>query len=190
MIIDLLAVLVLAWIVLIGHGIGGFRTLLWLSVFVGTISAAEWAAPWIQLFRQDSTYQNVILNHLRNLLAPVRPVSVDKMRILTVFNQRNSIFLSLYRQSYAIMYAFSVAFGLFMAIRIFSNVWPDQLARKGQQRIGGWLGMLAGFYVVLEMVRGIAILSYWSHASELNSILRASLLIHLWTLIYRNGILS
>ncbi|KUO96542.1 hypothetical protein [Ferroacidibacillus organovorans] len=190
MIIDLMGVLILAWATLIGYGIGGYRILLWLSVFVGTISAVEWATPWLQLFRQDYSYQQVILRYLRNLLAPDRPASAGKFGILAVFSQKNHTLISLYRQSYAIMYAISVAFGLFMAIRIFSNVWPDQLARKGQQSIGGWLGLFVGLYMVLEMVHSFIILSYWSHASGLTSLLRSSLLIHLWTLIYRNGMLS
>lgn len=192
--IDLLAVLFIAWTILLGIAVGPLRMLMIAAAITGSFFVVTKTAYWIEPTIHSSLITQAFTTWLFHIMERVVPaLQSQAIPSLAGGVPANtpyvSYFRSLYVQLIAFLYAAAAGAAVLIAFRSLHTLWP--LSKKLsllQKATGAALGVCTGLYGVFTMLQWLLTYVFITRNLALLSLIHHSLLAHAWTLLRLHGI--
>lgn len=192
--LDLIAIIVIGWTVILGVFAGPFRMLMFAAALTGSFFVVTKTAYWIEPTLHSPLIAQafrVWLLHLMDRVIPVMQVTPALSTGVHIYTPLFQYLRSLYVQIISFLYALGAGTALLIAFRSMHTIWPSRPQRYPLQQIGGaLLGLCTGFYSVLCMVQWLMTYVFVVRNSTLLYFLHHSLLVHAWTVMQLHGIVE
>ncbi len=192
--LDLIAMIVIGWTVLLGVFAGPFRMLMITAALVGSFfvvtKTAYWIEPTLHSPLMAQAFRQWLL-HLMDKVIPVMQVTPTLSSGIPVYSPLFQYLRSSYIQGIAYLYALGAGTALLIGFRSMHTLWPIAIKRSPLQQIGGAiLGFCTGVYGVLSMMQWLLTYMFVARNNTALYFLHHSLLVHAWTVLQLHGIVE
>ncbi len=192
--LDLIAIIVIGWCVLLGILVGPFRMLMIAAALTGSFFVVTKTAYWIEPPLHSPLIAQAFHQWLLHLMDKVIPVAQVTPAIATgipIYTPLFQYLRSSYVQGIAYLYALGAGTALLIGFRSMHTLWPIGPQRAPLQQIGGaLLGLCTGVYGVFSMTQWLLTYMFIARNSKGLYFLHHSLFVHAWTVLQLHGIVE